>query len=363
MKVLALQKQKNRDGVFVCCDRRMLIPALYVASAAVRQRELGSVHYDVLLFASRQDVDESHIEWMERNGIHYVANLDLAPLKNLSITNPRLSPAALYRLLVPYHLAGRYDRLIYLDVDVSIRNTLAPLFTLDLTSFGIAASPSAELPELIVGRGGLAAFEDSCRALGMTRPFHYFNSGVMLIDVEWWNQNNLGFRALDFLFHNQEICPFLDENALNAVLDGKFARLSPVWNTRSWTFSVPGVNCFVEPVVVHYDGPVKPWIRFGRMSPLLRYRREYREYRDFLSDTPWQGWLNEQWSLWDFVQNVRFDLESVWRRRRGLKSWLWYSPSEQRAIEQAFDRYCSEASFADVEQGLVVHDKGVLRLA
>ena len=76
MKVLALQKQKNRDGVFVCCDRRMLIPALYVASAAVRQRELGSVHYDVLLFASRQDVDESHIEWMERNGIHYVANLD-----------------------------------------------------------------------------------------------------------------------------------------------------------------------------------------------------------------------------------------------------------------------------------------------
>jgi len=341
----------------------MLIPALYVAAAAARERRRREADYDVLVFAAMSDVDDSHRRWMANNGIRHIGDLDVAQLSRVDITEKRFGQANLYRLMVPTYLSGQYDRLIYLDADISIRGPLAPLFSLDLSGFGLAALPAGEIPELMAGGEEREKFNDSMRALGLSEPYRYFNSGVMLIDVERWVRDEIGVRALEFLIHNTGICPFLDESAMSSILDGRFARLSPVWNLRSGIFRVPGAARFVDPVVVHFDGPVKPWQKFGAWRPLRHYQEEYREYRDFVEGTPWRGWLNEQWRMADLLKNIRFEAAVHLNRLTGRRSWSVHTPSEQRAIAQGFERYCRSAPFADVEQGIVVHDGERLRLA
>jgi lipopolysaccharide biosynthesis glycosyltransferase len=358
-----LQQKPVRTAVYVCTDRRMLVPALYVAAAAVRERIRSGADYDVLLFAAMADVDDSHRRWMANNGIRHISDLDVAQLSRIDITQERFCQANLYRLMVPTYLSGQYDRLIYLDADVSIRGPLAPLFSLDMSGFGIAALPAGEIPELMSGEGQQEEHNKSMRSLGLTEPYRYFNSGVMLIDIDQWIRDQTGVQTLDFLIQNVAICPFLDESAMSSILDGRFARLSPVWNLRSGIFRVPGAARFVEPVVVHFDGPVKPWKKFGDSRPLFLYREEYQEYRDFLKDTPWPGWLDEQWRIGDLLKNFRFEAAMHRNRLIGRKSWFVYTLSEQRSIERGFAQYCRTAPFADVEQGIVVHDGRALRLA
>src|SRR3546814_12428085 len=55
------------------------------------------------------------------------------------------------------------------------------------------------------------------RALGMSEPFRYFNSGVMLIDIARWMADDLAERLLGFIERNAAVCTLPDEDALNAV--------------------------------------------------------------------------------------------------------------------------------------------------
>ena len=352
-----------RSAVFICADRRMLIPSLFAAHSAVCQREREPADYDVLLVIAPTDLDDTHRRWAGKKGIRLIEDLDISSISSTPITDARLSAAALYRLLVPGHLRGQYQRLIYLDADVEVRGPLGPLFSLDPGVFGLAASPAPALPAMMATRGDLKQQQKPLVALGMTPPFDYFNSGVLLIDPETWVDLDIGKRSVTFLENNIQICPFLDESALNAILDGQYAHLSPVWNLRAWTFDVPGAQKFIEPAIVHFDGPIKPWKKYGAGHRLLLYAREYQSYREFLRKTPWQAWLGEQWGLADLARSMGFEVSIIVKKLLGKRSWRHYSAAEQQSIESDFARYCRTQSFADIEQGVVSREGGILRQA
>src|SRR5690606_29239989 len=134
------------------------------------------------------------------------------------------------------HLAGRYDRLLYLDCDLTIHGDVGALFSLDMSGYSLAAVPAGRISAGIEP-SRLAAQLRHFGALGMTPPYRYFNAGVLLIDVVTWNRRGIGELALSFIRENPELCELPDEDALNAVLDGDFMELSPVWNIeprRDW---------------------------------------------------------------------------------------------------------------------------------
>lgn len=357
------KKNPGRCAVYLCADNRFMVQALYVATALVRERARGAIDHDVLIIADEAEVEDSHRAWMKAHGIRHVSGVDTAALNHLEVTNERLSKACLVRLLAPDYFKGEYDLLLQLDADLAIRGPVAPLFTLDLGDGGIAAAASGDVPELMASKQHVVHFQERLRKVGMKEPFGYFNVGVMLIDVDWWNRENITRRSLEFLAEHLENCPFPDEFALSALMEGNFERLSPVWNLRSWTTRVPGSQRFVDPAIVHYDGPVKPWKRFGELRPLFGFEREYQEYRAFLEGTPWEGWLDEQWGLSDLVLNLGYYSMAVRYRLLGKSSWAYYAPARRRIMRDAFGRHCREAEFADVAQGLVVRRDGVLRPA
>lgn len=336
----------TRNAVCFCTDRNMAVPALCVATEAAR-RARGA--YDVHVFAEAAELDAAHRAWMARHGIHSPPDLSFPRLHTTGATAGRIPPASLIRLLMPQLLAERYDRLLYIDVDTEIHGDLAPVFELDLQGNILAAATAR-------------ASEPHCRALGMTARHRYFNSGVMLIDVARWNAESVGERALQFIERNAAICKLPDEDALNAVVDGRIVVLSLIWNFRADYMRLRRASDLVTPVIRHYDGPHKPWKRFAAGRRLFELEAAHRRYRTFVAGTPWQDWLDRQWTRADLWRNLRDEGRILLARLQGRPTPGVAARRQQRQLRKRLRASIERAQFADLEQGIVIRDGDRLKL-
>jgi len=347
---------KRAHAVCLCADKRMLIPSLFVATSVKTQLHLHAPNIDVIIFAPAADVTTEHRQWAARHGIELRADITTSSLNGIEILKSRLSSATLMKLLVPEHLGGCYEKILYLDADIIVRDDISRVFALAMGGFPLAAVPSGRLWTGVCSQERnwwLAHFGQ----LGMTPPYRFFNSGVMLIHIENWNRQQLGARALEFIKRNPKLCFFPDEDALNAVLDGALLELSPLWNMRPGPSN--GLGPLVEPVIIHYAGPLKPWRRFAKGKRLFEHRDVYRHYRSFIRETPWPHWLEQQWCLSDLAASVRHELHSL----LGMVMQRAQTPHEASCRREELRRYLAEQRYADVEQGITAYKGDILALA
>jgi len=330
----------------------MLIPAFFVAHS-IRKASANADEFDIIILVPPGDVGSDEATYAAENDIIIDDSLDLKMVEGIPILQDRLSPATLFKLLLAQHLNGRYRRILYLDADLTIHGDVSTLFQLDMQGFAVAACPALRLwldqPDLVREEA-----HDHLNALGMTPPYRFFNTGVMLIDPDRWVREELGERTFDFLRNNAEICFLPDEHALNAVVDGRLLEISPVWNLRIEL--VPSKH--VLPAIIHYAGPDKPWRRFDR---LFAFRDAYQLYEEFIAQTPWPGWLRSLWIIDDVVDCLK--REAVTTARRIWNPSPLRDPARRAAFEEERKNYYATTKFADAEQGIVVKRQGRLQLA
>jgi len=351
--------QTTRNAVCLCTDRRMMIPALFVADAVKSYSGASDNRFDVIVFSEPSEVTDVHRQWMEQRNIQFCGEMDLSRQQGVGKFSGRLSPATLMKLSLAEHLAGRYDKILYLDCDMTIHDDVTPLFSLDTAPFALAAVPSGRIVADLSEKQR-KEMEDQFHALGMTKPYRFFNTGVLYIDVERWNRENLGARALDFIRQNPDLCFLPDEHGLNAVLDGNIAELSPIWNARPpqrWRRKALEI---ARPVIIHYTGKHKPWRPFGYQKRLFSNRSAYRLYKDFIKESPWPVWLGEQWGWRDFYLNIRWEIRRILHKMKGTLEEP--TAKQRRAYINALRRFYAEGRFVDVEQGSVIRESGTLRL-
>lgn len=196
-----------------------------------------------------------------------------------------LSSASLYRLLLGDLLPPAIERVIYLDADTLIVNSLAALYQADLDKNAIGAIRDADSP------WAAGTLGTSWRELGLAPSSHYFNSGVLLIDIARWRQEEVGTRCLKLL--RQFRLRWGDQDALNTVLAGMWLELPRRWNLQTpelsgyspgWALWRSEVEAALsDPAVIHYTGRDKPW------HPATKHPRA-DEWLSWLDRTAWSGW-------------------------------------------------------------------------
>ena len=354
-----LKPQKTRYAVCLCTDRRMLIPALFVADSVKSHSGASDNCFEIMIFAEPSEVTDVHRRWMEQRNIMLCDDMDMTHLRGVGKIQGRLSPATLMKLSLAEHLAGQYDKILYLDCDLTIHEDVTPIFCLDTAPFALAAVPSGRILVALSERERQET-EDHWQALGMSKPYRFFNTGVLFIDVERWNRENIGAQTLDFIRQNFDLCTLPDEHGLNAVLDGKIAQLSSLWNT----FPLPRWRKvpfgFTSPVIIHHAGLVKPWRRFCWGKELFSDLAVYRLYEDFLRNSPWPTWLKEQWGWRDFYLNIKGEIGRTVRRLNGTLEEP--TAKQRREYYEAVQRYYAKERFTDVEQGIAIRENGKIRL-
>lgn len=207
-------------------------------------------------------------------------------------------------------------RILYLDCDIIVRHSLSSLWETDLGGNVLGAVEDQGFGEKMDTEKGL---------LGVER---YFNSGVMLVDLDRWRAGNYDERCLDFARTNTLPTIWHDQTILNAVLKGRVRFLGQEWNLMAydaWRVTREGKiphgweTPMADPSIVHYTA-AKPWLYEMRHVPFAE------EYWKALAKTPW-GTREILESKAEEFQKAR--LRQAWRHPReailsllGLGEWL-----------------------------------------
>ena len=161
------------------------------------------------------------------------------------------------RLLLP-DLLPDLDDVLYLDVDTMIRAPICDLLQWEL------CHPVGAVQEL----AGTAA-----HLFGTPRA-PYFNAGVLRMSLERMRNEQLWDRSRRILETRPEVRWF-DQDVLNLVFHDRFDSLPLTYNVSDMIVrKYPGLKVLEDPVIVHFNGAVKPWHPSAK-SP---HAREWRQY-------------------------------------------------------------------------------------
>lgn len=115
----------------------------------------------------------------------------------------RFSALAYARLLAP-SLFPRHSRIVYLDADTVLYADVAELYDTDLCGAAVGAvRDTAVLSSLVAGypRRQLRKLQP----LGLHDPFHYFNSGVLVLDLDRMREEDAEVRLLHVIEEHNEL--------------------------------------------------------------------------------------------------------------------------------------------------------------
>ncbi len=199
----------------------------------------------------------------------------------------RFSRAVFRRLYLDEILPAHVERIVSVDSDMLIvRPGLSRLADFDLGGRPLAAAYDM-IFLMDFRRDRLAQqFQRSRRALGLAHDTPYFNAGLMAIDRAAWRVEKLTERVTTALKDEPKRFAFMEQDALNATLRGRFAPLSPRFNFMG-DFFLLDLERTIEPIVLHFVNAPKPW-------ELAAWRGEARfaeNYRDWFAASPWSDWV------------------------------------------------------------------------
>lgn len=193
------------------------------------------------------------------------------------------------RLLIPELLPPSVDRVIYLDCDLVVRQSLDTLYDLPIDGVAARAVPDMGAPFVSSSYGLPLWFEQHRQASD-----YNFNTGVMLINLDYWRAENIGQRALEYLQSDMYQHVMVDQEALNAVVGTKIELLDPHWNQQAEIYKRPCALALPydreliasvqdDPWIVHYSTADKPWSRRGTQHPWVK------EWFHYLDATAFSG--------------------------------------------------------------------------
>jgi lipopolysaccharide biosynthesis glycosyltransferase len=171
----------------------------------------------------------------------------------------RFSRAAYARFFIG-EIASAASRALYLDADTLPLQPVDELMELDLGGAVIAAVRDEYIPTF---SSHPAMARHRVRRSDLSRP--YFNSGVLVIDIEKWNRLRVSRRASAYLREVAGTVEYVDQDALNVALRGRWAELGAEWNVgRYWYRPERRQGLFSDIVerarILHYTTEYKPWL-------------------------------------------------------------------------------------------------------
>jgi lipopolysaccharide biosynthesis glycosyltransferase len=167
----------------------------------------------------------------------------------------RVTALTYARLSLGEYLPSESRPVILLDSDALVLTDIGQLPAIDLEGAIAAVTQDPYIP-FLSSAGGLL----NHAALGLKPDAKYFDAGVMLIDIGRWRAAGVGPRALAFIQRHKRTLQQYDQDALNAVLAGRWKELDPRWQVHPRAANSLGGPTLDEPYIVHFSGLLKPWL-------------------------------------------------------------------------------------------------------
>lgn len=169
-----------------------------------------------------------------------------------------ISVAAYYRLFLASILPESLDKVIYLDCDLIVEGSLEQMWETDISGHPVAAVPDMTESDLI-----------HYRQLKYSPKLGYFNSGVLLINLKYWRENDCQGMFETFVNEHLDRIVYHDQDVLNYVFRESKILLPIKYNVQegalyervniSWEYDEQLEEALKSPGIIHYTTGQKPW--------------------------------------------------------------------------------------------------------
>ncbi len=187
-----------------------------------------------------------------------------------------------YRFKIPSLINA--EKVLYLDCDVIALASLGEFFDIAMDGLAMCAVKDNIYRKL-------------AKKYKLPPKQPYFNSGVVMMNCRYWREHKLESRFFDFIREDKSRAWLLDQNILNMLFGDKTKFVHLKYNFQ-YVAPFAFESCYIRdrkeyrqaaenPVVVHFFGPIKPWIcGDGKLHPMQKL------YFKYLALTPWK--MSEQ---------------------------------------------------------------------
>lgn len=231
--------------------------------------------------------------WKEIKGINEILQVE--------VYEDRFSQTQFARLFLETILDEKDERILYLDCDTIIQDSLRELWEMPLQGKMGAVLADAFSP---LYRGNI----------GLDKNDLMFNSGVMLIDLVKWREEHVGHQLRAFIRAHKGMVQQGDQGVLNAVLSRKVCTFSPRFNfvTNYSAFSYEDMLLYRKPVNIYS----KEEIEEAKNSPCIIHYTS-----SFMVARPWESGTEHPYKkVWDDYKNISPWKEDIYKEKR-MKKW------------------------------------------
>jgi lipopolysaccharide biosynthesis glycosyltransferase len=233
----------------IAFDQNYLKQFYALCASAVENNRNQELHFHCIATGLSNEEQSQIHEYCKRNkALINFYSIDQSVIEQF-VTCGSWTLAAYYRLFFPFLLPQGIDRLLYVDSDALVVNELKELFSQDLEQYPVGA-----------------VYDNYVKTqplIGITEEGHYFNSGVLLIDIPKWKEQRISEQAFAYLDKCPDHIRFVDQCALNAVLLNNWKHLPLQFNCM-YTYIPEGMSkaeqrrFIADKVILHFTLQ-RPW--------------------------------------------------------------------------------------------------------
>jgi len=147
-----------------------------------------------------------------------------------------------YKLFMAHVLPENTPKALFIDSDMVILEEISKLWNVGLDGAILAAVQDARI-KVISNDQAIRNY----KALNIPADSHYFNTGVMLIDLPGWRKERISERSLECLEANKDYVHNREQYALNVIFLNLWKELDSCWNQFPETKKI-------TPCIIHYAG-------------------------------------------------------------------------------------------------------------
>ncbi len=251
-------------NIAICIDNNFIMQAGVLLTSIINTNKNNPVTVFVFSESLNETSKEKLSAITDSTNVSLVfKKINLASLPPLPLEGKEhITVATYYRLLIPYLLPEDVDKILYLDCDMIVLDSLTDFYNTDLTNTNAAAV--------------IDMFNDDKRIntrLHYSETAGYFNAGMLLMNLTNWRKNQISEKAIKFLGEHPELCEAHDQDALNHALNGDYLKVSARYNMQldffcDFKYLIVKDSYYsdieesrLKPCIIHFTGPTKPWLK------------------------------------------------------------------------------------------------------
>ncbi len=246
-------------NIVLCTDNR------YVNACGVCITSILETNKDIniSIFILTEGIENKYKKKFQQTASKYnvpinVITLESSMFRHLKISN-RFPKSIYFRFLIP-DILNDQAKALYLDCDIIVNGSLSYLEDIELSNYACAAVLD-QMSDMVQLHNRLS--------LPMNKD--YFNSGVLLMNLDYWRNHKISEKLTSFIYENSNICRYPDQDALNIILMNKVFFLPLTYNFQQLFYNEskklllfnhrwPEINMTKDnPIIIHYTFTEKPW--------------------------------------------------------------------------------------------------------